>query len=158
MRILTRRAGPRPSTTSTIPHSQTNQQPESRRLMDAVLDAALTWPGVTEAESQISVEGARALVLAPQLATGPSESFITGSEFAHGHANGDYSFHAALPRDLALRAQESGWAEPHLLVASGQVPPTLVMLYAPRDDHEADILLDLVRSSYQFTTGTYLSE
>lgn len=154
MRTLAQRAGPRPSTTTTIPHSQIDQQPDTRRLMDAVLDEALGWDGVSEAESQISVEGARALVLAPELATGPPEAFFVGTEFGHGHSHGDYSFHVTLPRSVAASAEAAGWAEPHLLVASGQVPSTFVLLYAPRDDDEAAVLLGLVRCSYEFATSS----
>ena len=75
---------------------------------------------------------------------------MIGREFGHGHAQGDFSFHAALPRDLAAAAEQAGWAEPHFLVATGQVPPTIVMIYAPRDDEERQVVRDLIRASYEF--------
>ncbi|MGV9709967.1 luciferase domain-containing protein [Gordonia sp. NPDC003424] len=153
MDTITPRRGPRPATTCDIPHSQIDQQPDTRQLMDRVLDEALTWDGVSEAESGISVEGARALILTPEFAIGPTEAFFVGTEFAHGHAHGDYSFHVTLPTSLATAAQEAGWAEPHILVATGQVPATFVMLYAPRDDDEARLLAALVRRSYEFATN-----
>jgi hypothetical protein len=52
--------------------------------------------------------------------------------------------------EAALRG---GWAEPHYLVHAGQAPPTVMMLYAPRDDAERMVILRLVRASYEFALG-----
>lgn len=41
----------------------------------------------------------------------------------------------------------------HPLVGSGQLPPTVVMVYAPRDEDELEIVLGLVMRSYQFATA-----
>lgn len=142
------RDGPRPQTTSSIPHSQLDQQPDDDRMLAAVLAEAATWSSVARAESRISVEGAPALVL-EHVADGPAEAFLVGGEFAHGHAGGDSSLHVALPVPLAAAAEQAGWAEPHFLVRQGILPPTIVMLYAPRDEDEARVVLGLVRSSYQ---------
>jgi hypothetical protein len=75
---------------------------------------------------------------------------MIGTEFAHAHAQGDFSLHASLPVELAAEAERAGWAEPHFLVRTGQVPPTVVMLYAPRDEAEREVVLGLVRASYEF--------
>jgi len=37
-------------------------------------------------------------------------------------------------------------------VRTGQAPPTVVLLYAPRDEAEGDVILRLVRASYEFAT------
>lgn len=152
MGALTARSGPRPRTTSVIPHSQVDQQPDDAVHLDAVLGEALTWPGVRGEASGISVPGAQALVLDEASATGPEEAFLVGREFCHGHAQGDFSLHMALPLALALDAERTGWAEPHLYVRTGQVPANLVMVYAPRDDTERGVVADLVRASYDFAS------
>ena len=77
---LPARAGDRPRTTPTNPHTQLDQQPA-----DAY---------VVEEPSGISVPGARALVLAPGEPSGPPEAFLTGREFAHLHPAPDHSLHA----------------------------------------------------------------
>jgi hypothetical protein len=151
--VLPTRVGSRPRTTSTIPHAQVDQQPADEWHLDAVLVEAASWPSVREAPSGISVEGARALTLDQSAAGGPAEAFLVGQEFCHGHAGGDLSLHATLPVPLAEEAVRAGWAEPHFLVGTGQAPPTVVLLYAPRDDHERDVVLDLVRASYDFACG-----
>jgi hypothetical protein len=147
------RVGDRPRATATLPHSQLDQQPATTRDLDAVLTEAATWPHVTTSHSRIAVEGSRALVLADDADTGPAEAFMIGREFCHGHAGGDSSLHAALPPDLARAAQQAGWGEPHYLVHSGQAPPSLTMLYAPRDEAEREVILRLVRASYEYALG-----
>jgi hypothetical protein len=147
---LPMRTGSRPRTTDEIPHSQLDQQPGDGRHADAILAEAMTWPWVRGRESTISVEGAPALTLDAGVAAGPSEAFMIGREFCHVHAQGDFSLHATLPLPLAAAAERAGWAEPHFLVRTGQAPATVVMLYAPRDDAERDVVLQLVRASYEF--------
>lgn len=150
MASLPHRAGTRPTTSTQIPHRQLDQQPADRRHLDALLALAAEWPGVIEAESGVSVEGARALTLPADAPVGPPEAFMVGHEFAHGHANGDFSLHACLPPDLADEAVRAGWAEPHYLVKTGRLPNTVVMLYAPRSDTEREVVLGLLHAAYQF--------
>jgi len=69
------------------------------------------------------------------------------------HADGDFSLHATLPLDVAAEGVHAGWAEPHFLTRTGMAPPTVPLLYAPRGDHERDIVLRLVRTSYRFARG-----
>ena len=147
------RIGDRPHATAGLPHSQLDQQPSNTRELDAVLAGAATWPHVTLQASRIAVEGSRALVLSDDVDTGPGEAFMIGREFCHGHAGGDSSLHAAVPPDLARSAQEAGWGEPHYLVHTHQAPPSITMLYAPRDEAERDVILRLVRASYDFALG-----
>jgi catechol 2,3-dioxygenase-like lactoylglutathione lyase family enzyme len=144
------RAGSRPRTSTELPHCQLDQQPEDSRHVDAILAEASRWPSVLAGPSAISVEGARALMLDAGTAAGPKEAFMVGQEFCHVHAQGDFSLHAALPLPLAAAAEHSGWAEPHFLAHTGQAPATIVMLYAPRDRAEQDVVLGLVRASYEY--------
>lgn len=147
---LPARRGPRPRTSTEIPHRQLDQQPADDGLLDGILAEALTWPHVEEQPSGISVEGARALALAPGVNGGPPEAFLVGREFCHVHAQGDFSLHAALALDLAATAEDAGWVEPHFLANTGRLPATVVMIYAPRGDDERDVVLRLVRASYDF--------
>jgi hypothetical protein len=107
-------------------------------------------PGVVEEPSRISVPGARALVLAADEPTGPPEAFLIGREFAHLHPAPDHSLHAMLPTATATEAVAAGWAEPHPIALRGLIPPTAVMLYAPRDAAELDLVERLVRASHAF--------
>ena len=80
---LPRRRGPRPTTTSTFPHRQLDQQPDDQGVHDALIERAFALAGVVERDTIISVPGARALVLDDYRSAGPDAAFIRGREFAH---------------------------------------------------------------------------
>ena len=150
---LPTRAGERPRTTPTNPHTQLDQQPTDLRWVEELAERVFALPGVVEEPSRISVPGARALVLAPGEPTGPPEAFLIDREFAHLHPDPDHSLHAMLPTETADDAVAAGWAEPHPVALRGLIPPTAVMLYAPRDETELEVIETLVRASYAFARG-----
>ena len=147
---LPSRAGDRPRTTPTNPHTQLDQQPTDLRWVEELARRVFALPGVVEQPSQNSVPGARALVLAPGEPTGPPEAFLIGREFAHLHPAPDHSLHAMLPTETVTEAVAAGWAEPHPVAMRGLIPSTAVMLYAPRDEAELDVIEMLVRASHAF--------
>jgi hypothetical protein len=147
---LPARAGDRPRTTPTNPHTQLDQQPTDLRWVDELAERVFALPGVVEQPSGISVPGARALVLAPGEPTGPPEAFLIDREFAHLHPAPDHSLHAMLPAETVDEAVAAGWAEPHPVALRGLIPRNAVMLYAPRDEAELDVIERLVRASYAY--------
>jgi hypothetical protein len=148
------RAGARPRTTPTNPHTQLDQQPSDLRWVRELAGRVFALPGVVEEPSRISVPGARALVLAPDEPAGPPEAFLIGREFAHLHPDPDHSLHAMLPPETANEAVAAGWAEPHPVALRGLIPMTAVMIYAPRDEAELDVVEGLVRASHAFARPT----
>jgi hypothetical protein len=149
-RSLPIRTGDRPRTTPTNPHTQLDQQPSDLRWVDELARRVFSLPGVVEEPSRISVPGARALVLAPGEPTGPPEAFLIDREFAHLHPTPDHSLHAMLPTGTVDEAVAAGWAEPHPVALRGLIPSTAVMLYAPRDEAELEVIESLVRASHAF--------
>jgi Luciferase len=147
---LAQRSGERPRTTPTNPHTQLDQQPTDPALIDELARRVFALPGVVEQPSRISVPGARALTLAAGEPVGPPEAFLIAREFAHLHPAPDHSLHAMLPLDVAQEAIDAGWAEPHPVARRGLIPATAVMLYAPRDAAEVDVVEALVRASHAF--------
>jgi luciferase-like monooxygenase len=147
---LPRRAGQRPRTTPTHPHTQLDQQPSDPSLADELARRVFALPGVVEQPSRISVPGARALTLAAGEPVGPPEAFLIEREFAHLHPSPDHSVHAMLPHDVAREATEAGWAEVHPVARMGLIPPTAVMLYAPRDEAELAVIAALIEASHAF--------
>jgi hypothetical protein len=149
---LPRRRGGRPATTSTLPHQQIDQQPVDPSLRDELVGRAFALDGVVEQPSGISVPGARALVFEDGR-RGSQSAFMVGSEFAHFHPSPDWSLHLTLPEDVATAAVDTGWAEFHPFVLSGQLPATHVMVYAPRDREELELVWTLVETSYRFAAS-----
>lgn len=78
---------------------------------------------------------------------------MIGNEFAHLHPAPDLSLHAMLPPSLAEEAIEAGWAEQHPVARRGLIAANAVMLYAPRDDAEREIVEQLVRAAHAFARG-----
>jgi len=147
---LPQRAGDRPRTTPTNPHTQLDQQPTDPRWVEELAKRVFALPGVLEQPSRISVPGARALIVAPGEPTGPPEAFLIEREFAHLHPAPDHSLHAMLPAGRVTEAVDAGWAELHPVALRGLIPRTAVMLYAPRDESELEVIESLVRASHGF--------
>jgi hypothetical protein len=149
---LPRRLGPRPATTPTNPHTQLDQQPDGSEQREQLATSLFALAGVVERPSLISVPGARALWL-DEGAAGPPEAFMVEHEFAHLHPGPDQSLHAMLPPALAVEAVEAGWAEQHPVARRGLIAANAVMLYAPRDDAEREVVEELVRAAHAFARG-----
>lgn len=150
---LPQRPGPRPATTPTNPHTQLDQQPADDSIRERLAQRVFALPDVEERPTRISVPGARALWLRDGVPAGPPTAFMIEREFAHLHPGRDQSLHAAIPPDLAQAAIEAGWAELHPVARMGLIPPSTVMLYAPRDEEELDVVYALVAASYRFAGG-----
>lgn len=146
---LQRREGPRPTTTPTNPHTQLSQQPPDSQQRDILAAELFTLPGVEEHESLISVPGARALWLTHG-ESAPNDAFFAGTEFAHLHPGADHSLHVMLPPALVADAIAAGWAEQHPVARRGDIPPNAVMIYAPRNDTEREVVAQLVKSAYRY--------
>ena len=115
--------------------------------MEELARRAFALPGVEERPSAISVPGARALWLSEGGPAGP------GEEFAHIHPMPDGSLHVALPPEIAEEAVEKGWAEQHPVARLGYIPANVVMVYAPRDERELELVLGLVEESRRYAAA-----
>jgi len=149
---LPERRGPAPRTNPTMPHQQLDQTAPAD-LQEALLARTAGLPGVRVGESLISVPGARAFHLEPGKATGAPEAFIRETEFAHLHPPYDGSMHLGLHEDDARVVVERGWAEFHPLVAQGVMPPTIVMVFGPRDADELETVWRILQASHANATA-----
>ncbi|MGI8881481.1 MAG: luciferase family protein [Jatrophihabitans sp.] len=148
------RTGPRPTTSTHGPHRQLDQR-ATPELWGRLVHEAMALPGVTEGHSQVSPAPTRALLLLDLHVVGPTGSSLAAVlpvEPAHIHGVTDTSLHICLPAQLTAAAVDSGWAEPHQYADH----PTEVMVYAPRDESELGIVVELVRSSIEFAMGASL--
>ena len=122
-------------------------------MVDELARRVFALPGVEERPSAISVPGARALWLREDLPTGPQEAFMIRREFAHIHPVPDASLHAALPPEVAQEAISKGWAEQHPVARMGYIPQNVVMIYAPSDWQEIEVVAELVVEAYPYASG-----
>ena len=146
------RAGTPPSTTPTNPHMQLDQQPQDEGPRKRLLSLLTDLPHVVWAHSKISVPGAQALTLPPAEAGGPPDAFMIATEFAHLHPAPDHSLHMVLAPEVARAAISTGWGEQHPVARRGLITSGAVMVYAPRDDDEAEVVAALVAASHAYAS------
>ncbi|WP_227982747.1 luciferase family protein [Nocardia spumae] len=149
---LPQRRGERPLTRPHNPHQQLTQNPDVR-LQEALWARMVTLDGTLAARSAVSLPDTRALHLRPEVAHGPDDAFLTGTEFAHLHGRADGSLHLRLPESAAAEAVSAGWAEQHPMARAGVLPATLLMVYGPRDEDELEQVWQLVRTAYDYARG-----
>ena len=78
---------------------------------------------------------------------------MLGNEFAHVHPLYDGSMHLMLPIECTQELFAKGWGEPHPMAASGMIPATAVMVFAPRNETEIGTALKILNTSYEFALG-----
>jgi hypothetical protein len=149
---LPQRLGQRPETTDKNPHRQLTQN-APKVLQEQLWHRMARLPDIDTGQSLVSVPGARAMFLCSGCPGGPPSSFMKGREFGHIHPAHDGSLHLTLPDHVRDEALDKGWAERHPLVAKGQVPASVVMLFGPRDLEELEIIWALVQESHGFARG-----
>jgi phospholipase/carboxylesterase len=154
---LPKRIGDPPRTNPTMPHQQESENAPPA-LQEALFERIAALPGVVVGPSHVSVPGARAFHLDEGHATGREGAFMVGTEFAHLHPAYDGSLHLRLPEPMARQVIEQGWGEFHPLVLQGEMPPTMVMVFGPRDAAELDTVFSIVRASYDSATGATTSD
>lgn len=148
--VLPQRVGERAITTApnrqhAYPHQQVTQNAPVE-LQDELSARAATLAGVTLSNSCVSVPGARALHLDPELAKGPEGAFQCRTEFAHIHPPGDGSLHMTLPDPVKAAAIEQGWGEPHPISGT-------MLIFGPRDRRELETVWQLILASYRYALG-----
>ncbi|MFW5470501.1 phospholipase [Knoellia sp. CPCC 206435] len=148
---LSDRRGARPDVSWRIPQQQ--QSDTSPVEVQEQLFARISALGeVSSGESQISVPGARGLVLGGS--TGPDEAFLVPEvrEFAHLHPAYDGSLHLALPAAQAADVVAHGWGTPHPWAGS-RLSLGFTMVFGPRDAEELEVVAGIVAASHAYASS-----
>jgi hypothetical protein len=146
---MPRRLGPRPQIAARHPSLQLDQ-PAPDRIRARLLELAVTLEGVSVAS--LREEGV-SLALAPALAGGQPEAFLSGREFAVVRTDG--SVHLVLAPGWGQKVMDRGWAAIHPLARymAGAVTPGTLIVYAPRDSGDLRVVWRLVQAAYVFAVG-----
>jgi len=143
------RPSAQPAVTSGIPHIQLAQG-ASDELLGRMADWAFSLSGVVEQPSRASLPGARALTVAPDVSITRPEAMIVGREFAHIHPQPHGgSMHTKLPEHQVAEVVDKGWGERHPLALDGSIP-NLLMVYAPRDDGDLDVVRIIIGAAVEY--------
>ena len=146
------RHGEAPKVGKTIPQLQF-----SDLSPDDIRNKLWGWPfthfdDVTEEDTRISVPTSRAMWLDPKITAAHDDAFMPppGSrEFCHMHLDG--SIHAVVANGVEDEIIRKDWGKRHPLYHSHGVKEVIV--YAPRDDSELEVLKTVIKKSYEYATG-----
>ena len=149
---LPQREGAPPKIGETIPQLQfSDLSPEDIRgkLWDWAFNS---FDDVTEQDTRISVPTTRAMWLDEKVPVAHDDAFMPppGSrEFCHMHLDG--SIHAVVDNAVEDEIIDKGWGKRHPLYTSHGVKEVIV--YAPRNEAEIEVLKSVVVKSYEYATG-----
>lgn len=157
LKALPTRSGARPETNPCLPHYQKTDNP-SKAVWEALIKRVFSeqntnFPGSTGPHrSLVSLPDSQALFLDGDPSVPCARAFI-GKEWAHIHGASDGSAHVGLSEADAATAIKAGWAERHLLAGKNGLVAGLVMIYAPRNDEEINVVLEILQAAYKFARG-----
>ena len=145
---LPNRQGKRPITISGPLHVQCGDHGDDRELRHLV-EEVIAWPHIEAGPLPVGSADLVSLQVGEEVATGDPSVFITGREFGRV-LFGAPTIYLALPLSCAHWAIIRGWAEPHFSSSFGLVPPGVMVVYTPRDEHEVAVCRSLFWVSYNF--------
>jgi hypothetical protein len=151
LRRLSSRQGNSPRIDPRYPCLQLeDESPPNVRIR--LLERAETLAGVNAQPTGFALPG-DALVLEETLAKGKPEAFVRSREFAIVRAEG--SVHLTLDPWWGQKVLTKKWARIHPLAVymAGAVPPQSLILYAPRNESELEILWKIIQAAYAFACG-----
>lgn len=160
---LPRREGERPEVGDIVPHRQMSQRPGEAmrgRIEDVVDGVRGRFGGCLEVRRSGYERHNEALFVASRVLEGggnalPEEARLGKGEVAHVHP--ELSVHMYLSPADARGVIERGWGERHRLTTrAGRwigLGRTWIMIYAPRDEGELEVLRGLLTESVQWMTG-----
>ena len=88
--------------------------------------------------------------MAPDVSITRPEAMIVGREFTHIHPQPHGgSMHTKLPEHQVAEVVDKGWGEHHPLALDGSIP-NLLMVYAPRDDGDLDVVRIIIGAAVEY--------
>jgi hypothetical protein len=146
---LPNRRGKRPVTIRGPLHVQCGDYGDGIALRHLV-DEVIAWPDIEAGPLPVGSADLISLQVGEDVANGDSSVFITEREFGRV-LFGAPTIYLALPLSCAHWAIIRGWAEPHFSSSFGLMPPGVMVVYTPRDEHELAVCRSLFWLSYNFS-------
>ncbi|GFF26942.1 hypothetical protein IFM58399_01561 [Aspergillus lentulus] len=166
------RAGPRPTVAGIAPHRQTTQRASKTMyatLSNRIHELVNAHPSTLRAATSCFEKHSTGIfcVAAAAQAQAQAQRHTCDGEVCHSHPV-DGSLHLTLhPADVRA-VLEKGWGQRHPLAWDDggeewcwwrwakSVPPGFVMIYAPRDERELEVVMDIIRAAVWWVGGTEL--
>ncbi|KAF1851656.1 uncharacterized protein K460DRAFT_401671 [Cucurbitaria berberidis CBS 394.84] len=156
-----RRNSPRPRFgVHPVPQRQVSQLPDAETRQELIarftaLGEAAQELGLVEIKQSLYERRHSALFVSKKREWHPVAQETRG-EITHVHAGLDGSIHVTLHPKDCKKVIEAAWGQRHGLAGVGYVhlPITYLVVYAPRDEAEVQIVLTIVRASIAFMAGS----
>lgn len=150
---LALRQGPRPRIGAhPVPHRQLNQLAEgdSRRRLNETFDRFVAQNDHAVRYTKSFYEKRNGAVTLLDASKGHPLAQISQGEIAHIHP-ADGSMHMIFSPSDAKQVIEKGWGERHPLAGSPKfnLPDTYLLIYAPRNEQEVDVINQLLCAAVQ---------
>ena len=147
------RLGPRPEVRGIAPHRQVTQRGHTATyelLVNKIERLGSSTDDLFIATSCFEKHSTGLFTLAPVHRT-------CAGEICHTHPSDGGSMHLTLPPADLKAVLEAGWGERHPLSRGGWferfVPAGFVMVYAPRDEGEVEVVIEVVRAAGWYVRG-----
>ncbi|RPA81142.1 hypothetical protein BJ508DRAFT_326751 [Ascobolus immersus RN42] len=155
-RALPKRKVPRPEVVGIAPHRQMNQKASASmfiKLSDEIRGLAEKYPKRLRMGKSCFEKHCPALFSNREL------NKTCNGEICHAHTV-DGSMHLTLHPEDAEKVIQAGFGERHPLARGGWcrrfVPQGFIMIYAPRDDDELEIVMSIIRAAIGWVSGERL--
>ena len=157
LKNIPERTGERPTTGDALPHLQITDN-SSNELYDQLADWLFNLDHIEERPTIISVRGARAAWIKDDYPNANYDVLQIGHEFTHIHPLDIYgggSQHLSLEREDCETVIAKGWGEYHPMdsVAFPDKQYGHIMVYAPRNEQELEVIKQITFTSYQLVTN-----
>jgi hypothetical protein len=151
LRRLSSRQGNAPRLAPKWPCHQLDEA-SSAEYIERLSSRALDLEGAKEAAPPLNAAG-RAFTLDEALAKGQPESCVFASVWLIIRPEG--SLHLTLRPEWAQKVVSKGWGTVHPFARymAGAVPPQSLVIYAPRDARELDVVGRIVEASHGYASG-----
>ncbi|KAJ9220209.1 hypothetical protein DTO169E5_7379 [Paecilomyces variotii] len=172
---LPQRKGPRPEVgTHAAPQRQLTQTPETEikeKLLKTFLEIQFNNQNILNiAPSNLEKHTSALFIsdLAPR--PNPLVTSSTRGEIAHVHGTAEHSVHVILSPVDSKKVIEAGWGQRHSLSGStvfrklfGKkramfIPNEFLLIYAPRDEEEIKVVINIVKAAVAFGAGVSTDE
>ncbi|KAH8807410.1 hypothetical protein F5884DRAFT_844405 [Xylogone sp. PMI_703] len=159
------RVGPRPHLgPHPLPQRQLNQLSSDtvhQKLADSFAAVVSANPSLVQFKPSLHEGHTESIFLADHIKATPiAEEMLR--EISHIHATGDHSVHVVLAPQDCKKVIRSGWGQRHPLdgvravkyIFGWTIPKEYILLYAPRNDEEIQTIMEVVKASIGFMTGS----
>ena len=147
---LPHRGGPRPATTSGVPHKQLGVK-AVKKIHTELMRRTFSIPGIKKGPSFTPYRDAVGILLDEKVPVIRPRAILSQREFSHFHPDG--SLHAPLPLKRALEAVKKSWAVRHPWATQRKGWDGLVLIYTPTSKKEQEVVFQLIVESFNFVTG-----